>query len=139
MINNKKQSLCVIYALCCPFTDEVHYIGKSTSGMLRPLSHMGKSHSNKVNEWINELKKFNLYPLVKILEYVETNENINEREFFWIQRYAKKGMLLNKTSVTASVINSKLDNELHNEEYHATERIRNFIKQKRKLRQNRKK
>ena len=133
MINSKKQSMYIIYALCCPYTDEVHYVGKSSSGMLRPLSHISKSHSNKVNEWIDELKKFNLYPLIKILEYVEKDENIDEREFFWIQRYAQKGMLLNKKSVTASIINSKLDNELHSEEYHATERIRNFIKQKRKL------
>ena len=42
----------LIYCLKCPFTKEIHYVGKSSSGMIRPLSHLNKSHSDKINEWV---------------------------------------------------------------------------------------
>jgi hypothetical protein len=58
----------IIYGLYCPFTDNIHYIGKSTVGMLRPLSHMTKSHSTKINEWVSQLKVLGYKPIIKILE-----------------------------------------------------------------------
>lgn len=133
MINNNKITKAIIYALVCPFTNEVHYIGKSTQGVLRPLSHINSSHSDKVNEWVDELKKLGHTPIVKILEYVNSNENIFERENFWIDKYNKDNLLLNKTHVSSCLVNTKLNTDLQSVEYKTTDRIRFFIKQKRKL------
>jgi hypothetical protein len=35
----------LIYSLRCPFTDDVHYVGKTTAGMVRPLKHLTKRKS----------------------------------------------------------------------------------------------
>ena len=32
----------LVHALKCPFTNEVHYIEKTTNGMIRPSSHLKK-------------------------------------------------------------------------------------------------
>lgn len=57
----------IIYALKCPFTEEVHYVGKSTSGIVRPLTHMSKSNSDKINEWVISLKAIGSKPEIQIL------------------------------------------------------------------------
>ncbi len=35
------------------FTDNLHYVGKSTVGMSRPMQHMALYHSEKINVWVN--------------------------------------------------------------------------------------
>jgi y4mF family transcriptional regulator len=127
----KSQKL--IYSLCCPFTNAVHYIGKSTQGMIRPMQHLSKSHSVKVVEWVEDLKKINHAPTVKILEYVAFDEDLDARERYWIQREINKGsLLLNASLVTPLLISHNLDyiiNGKTNDEYL---RIGKFIKEKRK-------
>ena len=127
----KSQKL--IYSLCCPFTNAVHYIGKSTQGMIRPMQHLSKSHSVKVVEWVEDLKKINHAPTVKILEYVAFDEDLDARERYWIQKEINKGaLLLNASLITPLLISHNLDyviNGKANDEYL---RIGKFIKEKRK-------
>lgn len=75
----------IIYGLYCPFTDNLHYVGKSTSGMLRPMQHMSLSHSEKINDWVKQLRFLGHKPIVKIIEEC-SEDNIDEREIFWIQQ-----------------------------------------------------
>jgi DNA-binding XRE family transcriptional regulator len=75
----------LIYGLYCPFTNKLHYIGKSSSYMIRPLQHLNDSHSEKINEWVQQLKFLNHKPIVKILEEC-TEENFNEKEKEWIKK-----------------------------------------------------
>ena len=127
----KQQRL--IYSLCCPFTNEVHYIGKSTQGMIRPLNHLSNSHSEKVKEWVNNLKEIGHAPVVKVLEYVSLEEDIDGRERYWIQREINKGsLLLNSFLITPLLIESKLDNLLGNGEDMESFKIGVFIKERRK-------
>ena len=98
----------LIYGLYCPFTDELHYIGKSSKGLIRPLEHLIKSHSDKINEWIQQLKFLGHKPIVKILE-VCNKTNLNDREKVWIKK-SKNCYLLN-------VANNSTNNILNNQEY----------------------
>jgi DNA-binding XRE family transcriptional regulator len=88
----QKQRL--IYALCCPFTDNVHYIGKSTRGMTRPFIHLNNSHSEKIREWVHDLDLINNKPNIKVLEYLSDELDIDHRERFYIQKYLNEGALL---------------------------------------------
>jgi y4mF family transcriptional regulator len=127
----KSQKL--IYSLCCPFTNTVHYIGKSTCGMIRPMQHLSKSHSEKIVEWVEDLKKINHAPVVKILEHVSLDEDLDTRERYWIQKEINKGaLLLNAFLITPLLISHDLDDIINgklNDEYL---RIGKFIKEKRK-------
>jgi len=77
----------IIYGLRDPRNDVYQYIGKSTIGTKRAISHLTHSHSNKVNEWVNELSKFWLYPIVDVIEEVEKLEDLSDREKYWISYY----------------------------------------------------
>lgn len=127
----KKQRL--IYSLCCPFTDEVHYIGKSSQGMIRPLSHLSNSHSEKVKEWVENIKELGHAPVVKILEYVSLEEDLDGRERYWIQRELNKNsLLLNSCLITPTLVTHNLDELLGNGEGMDMLRIGTYIKEKRK-------
>jgi y4mF family transcriptional regulator len=126
-----KQKL--IYSLCCPFTNQVHYIGKSTSGMLRPLSHLSNSHSEKIKEWVNNLKEIGHAPIVKILEYISNEEDIDDREKYYIQiELNKNSLLLNSILVTPLLLSNDLDVLLGTGEGMEIAKISNFIKERRK-------
>jgi y4mF family transcriptional regulator len=123
----------LIYSLQCPFTNEIHYIGKSTQGMIRPLRHLSNSHSEKVKEWVDNLKEIGHAPVVKVIEYVSLDDDIDGRERYWIQREINKGaILLNSCLVTPLLIESKLDELLGNGEGMESFKIGNFIKERRK-------
>ena len=108
----------IIYGLCCPFTNEVHYIGKSTQGMLRPMQHLKTSHSEKIKEWVNELNEIGHSPIIKILEYVPLEEDLNGRERWWIQKELNNNsLLLNSCLITPMLISSNLDNILKDYDY----------------------
>jgi len=115
-INMKSER--IIYGLCCPFTNEVHYIGKSTQGMLRPMQHLKTSHSEKIKEWVNELNEIGHSPIVKILEYVPLEEDLDSRERWWIQKELNNNsLLLNSCLITPMLISSNLDNILKDYDY----------------------
>ena len=130
----------LIYALCCPVTDEVHYVGKSTSGMMRPMQHLSNSHSDNIKAWVSDLKELNHSPKIKVLEYVLTFEDIDARERYWIQYHLNNGsLLLNEKLITPLVINPNLDkildgtNDLVKGQDIETLKISRFIKERRKM------
>lgn len=127
----------IIYGLSCPFTGEIHYVGKSTQGLIRPLQHMRKSHSNKVNEWVSELKKLGNKPELKILEYDVDLIELDNKETEWIIKLHNEGnVLLNNDKIPSSMI---LPEQYVNKEYvmmgednSVYEQLKEYIKQKRK-------
>jgi y4mF family transcriptional regulator len=123
----------LIYSLSCPFINQIHYIGKSTQGMIRPLQHLSNSHSEKIQEWVNELKNIGHAPIVNVLEYVPLEEDLDGRERYWIQRELdKNSLLLNSCLVTPLLISNDLDKLLGNGEGMEYLKIANFVKQRRK-------
>lgn len=123
----------LIYSLCCPVTDEIHYVGKSTQGMRRPMQHLKESHSKKVIEWVEDLKLLNHVPKIKILEYVPLTEDLEEREKYWIQKSLNNGnLLLNDNSVTPLLINPNLDQIIGDSNNNTNLVIARFFKEKRK-------
>lgn len=77
----------LIYALTDPRTDEVRYIGKSTSGLKRPKEHLRptqlKPNTHKTR-WIRQLLTQGLKPKIQILEEFSTGDDLNYAECFWI-------------------------------------------------------
>lgn len=84
----------LIYGLCCPITGRLHYVGQSSTNLFRPLTHMSRSHSSKIREWVNELKEFGLKPEIKVLEEVEFIDFLRNREKYWIQKSINEGCYL---------------------------------------------
>lgn len=84
----------LIYALKCPFTDSVHYIGKSTQGMLRPMQHLSHSHSLKVREWVEDISMIGYLPKIEILQFDVNIEDLDDSERYWIDKYINEGALL---------------------------------------------
>ena len=80
-----------IYALCCPLTGEVRYIGKANKPKQRFSKHKclaGKNH--RKNNWIEGLIKNNLSPTIKIIEEVPI-EKWKEKEKHYILKYKESG------------------------------------------------
>lgn len=122
----------IIYSLSCPFTNEVHYIGKSEQGMLRPLEHLSTSHSDKINKWVSELKGLGHAPKVDICEYVPLEVDIFEREKYWLSKYIRKGnTLLNSESTHPLSILPDLESKI-NDGGDFRSQLASFIKTKRK-------
>jgi len=87
----------IIYGLTDPDTQEVRYIGKSTSGLKRPKEHKKpcnlKTPSHKVN-WIKSLiNEGKTYGII-IIEETETPEALDGREIHWIAEYKARGAKL---------------------------------------------
>jgi hypothetical protein len=123
----------IIYALKCPFTNSIHYVGKSTIGMIRPLQHLKKSHSEKVSEWVNELKKIGHAPVVSILEYVAISDDIDTRERYWIQKELNNGSyLLNSVLINPLLVIPNLEQILGDDCGNNIAQISTFIKERRK-------
>lgn len=123
----------LIYSLCCPFTNKVHYIGKTTQGMICPMEHLSRSHSEKIRDWVDDLKKLNYSPTIKILETVSTEEDLDARERYWIQKEINSGsLLLNTFLVTPLLISHDLEVTINGKLGDEYLRIGKFIKEKRK-------
>lgn len=81
-----------IYALCCPDTGEVKYIGQSINIPLRFSQHkcgIGRSGSAK---WVRSLKEGGKVPVLKILERC-LKEDLNDKEVEFIVQYGLKNLL----------------------------------------------
>ncbi|QDP47307.1 MAG: hypothetical protein Unbinned4388contig1000_26 [Prokaryotic dsDNA virus sp.] len=123
----------LIYALRCPFTNEIHYIGKTTAGMTKPFSHLTKSHSPKIREWVDGLLELGYKPIISVLQTVTMKEDLDLMERSWIQRSLNNGdLLLNSNLVTPLLISADLDEILSDGNGKEMDRIVYFIKEKRK-------
>lgn len=97
----------IIYCLKCPFTDNIHYVGKSTQGLVRPMQHLSESHSEKINDWVKDIAILGYAPIISILESGIKEEELDNKERYWIAKYLAQGEnLLNNYLITyASLIN----------------------------------
>ena len=113
--------------MCNPLNSVPFYIGKSTDGINRPMEHIKlNSHNNDVNDFINTLKQQSISPVILILESVDSESMLNNKEAFWIKKYTDMGyVLLNKTHIHQTEI---LVKDVENKDL-----IRSFIKQNRLL------
>ena len=99
-----------IYALKCPSTGEVRYVGKSKNIKKRFSAHCmaGTKSGYPVSFWIDKLRKLGLRPVLEVL--LET-ENVDEEEIKFIAHYRAIGCnLLNLHSggaMPASMGNGK--------------------------------
>lgn len=107
----------MIYGLVDPRSLQIRYVGKSSSGIERPLDHLHPSSlrsSSLKNDWISELKHEGLVFEVTVLEEINTPKNqelnplwtnarrkptaLNEAERWWIALGRAFGWnLLNQT------------------------------------------
>ncbi len=87
----------IIYALCEPNTEDVRYVGLSSTGFTRPKSHFTDYRlyrkdrkSNRFTHcqvWIQKVKREGNLPNIIILEVCEKQSQLNDRERFWIKYY----------------------------------------------------
>lgn len=89
------QSKFIIYALVDPRTGRHRYIGKSSSGMLRPRQHadLAKTERTHKGYWIQSLLRVGARPRIIVLEQT-TKELLNEREIWWINNYRSRNQRL---------------------------------------------
>lgn len=86
-----------IYALVCPNTDNVRYIGKSNNPQKRLHSHLTDGRLNHRRNWLMSLKNNNQLPIVEILDTVKFEE-WQFWEQYYISLYKSFGFnLLNST------------------------------------------
>ena len=84
-ICNMKANL--IYGLRDPRNDVYYYIGKTTVGYERPLTHLTKSHNETVNQWVTQLEQLGLIPHIDVIEKDILLEELIEKEKYWIGYY----------------------------------------------------
>jgi group I intron endonuclease len=81
----------LIYGLIDPRTQLVRYVGKSSSGMMRPLEHKYlsrlKESSTELRTWIMELVALGLCYDIVVLEFVP-NGNILAEAVYWARKNA---------------------------------------------------
>lgn len=70
-----KTEIGYIYALICPIGMKIKYIGKTVNPKRRKREHFNIFEKTRKGLWVKQLKKNNLYPIFKFLEYNgENNE-----------------------------------------------------------------
>lgn len=82
----------IIYGLIDPITNQVRYVGKSSIGLERPKQHSLSCNlkgKNRKNNWIKSLKKINLIPIIKTIEICSSEEELDQKEIYWISFYRK--------------------------------------------------
>lgn len=72
-----------IYSLSCPKSGEVKYIGKTGKGIEKRLkAHLCTNNNTKNSEWIKELKKEGLKPIIEEIDSVEKGNEVSEEKFY---------------------------------------------------------
>lgn len=98
----KKPSKYLIYGLVDPITDELRYIGRSSSGLNRPRQHLApcvyNSEQNYCHNWIKGLARKKLRAKIVVIEELTNNLTLNEDEPFWISYF--KGIGCRLTNLT---------------------------------------
>lgn len=90
-----------IYKLIDPITNEVRYVGKTQTSLLKRLiGHIRELESNInpkfsiKNEWISDLLSKGHAPKIELIEQVEESLT-KEKEKYWVNYYSKSNSLLN--------------------------------------------
>lgn len=87
----------IVYGLVDPRSDELRYVGKSTSGLIRPRSHFCPSNLTErthKGHWVKSLVTVGLRPQIVILEEVPEDASLNEAEEFFIAYFRFLGCRL---------------------------------------------
>ena len=82
----KKTPRNLIYGLRDPRTNEIRYVGQSSTGLHRPKQHAkykGPARSAK-EKWVAKLLRLCLVPEIVILQVLEGPDELNSAEIFWI-------------------------------------------------------
>lgn len=93
MVWQKPENDFCIYALICPKTDQIKYIGQTTNGITRLYGHYRDFKLNKfgrlikVKAWVKKLKSEGLKFKVQYLDYGTNREELNQKEIYWIKHY----------------------------------------------------
>lgn len=91
-----------IYALRCPESDEIRYIGKSTNPNRRLSAHISaavnKAYDHHTSRWIRKLSLLDLVPSIEILEEVASGDSWREVERRWIKEGNEKGWPLTNST-----------------------------------------
>jgi hypothetical protein len=76
----------VVYALVEPETNLVRYIGQSKNPRKRFIHHLFavKDRNTYSKKWIASLKSRGLFPSMHILEYCDSQQDLDETEKAWI-------------------------------------------------------
>ena len=90
-----------IYSLSDPITNEIRYVGQTNNLKIRYNQHLNKSCDEKnpqyntyKSRWIRKLLSNNLKPIISILETVNTLEESNLRENYYIEKFTNEGIKL---------------------------------------------
>jgi len=95
----------IIYGLADSRNDLIYYVGKSSVGKSRPLTHLlGNSHSKDVNEWIKNMNDNWVPVCVMLLDETEDVNDLPSLEIKWINKCASLNPdLLNKKCLPAII------------------------------------
>lgn len=97
-MTENKENVVYIYALVCPDTQQVRYIGKTINPKNRMYGHINSSRSvkkpTKVMCWVNSLLKVGKKPIMKILHETD-NDNWEKLEIECIAQYRATNNLCN--------------------------------------------
>lgn len=85
----------LIYGLKDPRDGRLRYVGQSSSGMLRPSTHMHPSSAQEQNphfrNWISNLRKHNIVYVIVIIERFFHTEDLDKAEMYWIKNLRTNG------------------------------------------------
>lgn len=84
----------VVYALCCPKSGEIRYVGKTAALSRRVRAHIANARIKATTHRAKWLNSLSAPPAVRVLEECESEEQCNEREMFWIATLREQGARL---------------------------------------------
>lgn len=97
-----------VYGLADPITGAIRYIGMTNDPHVRHKAHCRENDDTDTkSRWIRELKKAKLLPSLLIVEQVESDDAIRERERYWIQFYLNQGANLTNTQVPSEPVGGR--------------------------------
>lgn len=97
--NSRLSTIGEIYALTCPYTAEVKYVGATNEkSYQRAAKHFNHRNAKDIAHkplyrWLQELAAEGAAPGVILLEKV-SGDNVHEREIFWINKTISEGCKL---------------------------------------------
>jgi hypothetical protein len=84
-------TICRIYTLIDPRTDEIRYVGKTTRTLGQRLkAHLYQKSTGYKCHWVQQLLDLGLKPICNLLEITDES-HWQEREIYWIARLRAEG------------------------------------------------
>lgn len=90
-----------VYALCDPRTGDIRYIGQTIDIHKRYAQHLLYSSEGAKKVWLDELKSAQLLPTITVLESNISDDQISEREMYWIAYYLERSCDLTNITLPA--------------------------------------